>query len=229
VIERHLLNKIIAEQKLSLTGIVDPTSAKQLGKILSVDAIVSGSITDLAQSLRINARLISTETGEIFAVASTEIFKDESVIKLLQTGVTTPTTDKKTQPTPTSPPKKVIQKFELGNFTFELKEVKMIGSTVILEFTVTNNGPDDVLKLWGGIMYDNNNYEYKKGEMQILNNKMEFPVPWLLELGHFLISGIPVPVQWRFFNVSPEAQSIALVKLGTSAGEILIRNLPIKK
>ena len=228
VIERHLLNKIIAEQKLSLTGIVDPASAKQLGKILSVDAIVSGSITDLAQSLRINARLISTETGEIFAVASTEIFKDESVMKLLQTGVTT-TTDKKTQPTPTSPPKKVIQKFELGNFTFELKEVKMIGSAVILEFTVTNNGPDAELKLFGGIMYDNNNYEYVEGEVQLLNRKGNF-APWYgREAGYFLISGIPVPAQWRFFNVSPEAQSIALVKLGTSAGEILIRDLPIKK
>ena len=232
VIERHLLNKIIAEQKLSLTGIVDPTSAKQLGKILSVDAIVSGSITDLAQSLRINARLISTETGEIFAVASTEIFKDESVIKLLQTGVTTPTTDKKTQPTPTSPPKKVIQKFELGNFTFELKEVKMIGSTVIFEFTVTNNGPDADLKLLGGIMYDNNNYEYVRGEVQLLNRKSNFAPGWIsfgFEAAHFLISGIPVPAQWRFFDVSSEAQSIALVKLATSAGEILIRNLPIKK
>jgi hypothetical protein len=32
VIERQLLNKIIAEQKLSLTGIVDPVLAKKLGE-----------------------------------------------------------------------------------------------------------------------------------------------------------------------------------------------------
>jgi TolB-like protein len=83
VIERQLLNKIISEQKLSLTGMVDPKSAKQLGKVLGVDAVASGTITDLAQSLRVNARLISTETGEIFAVASTEVFKDESVTKLI--------------------------------------------------------------------------------------------------------------------------------------------------
>ncbi len=83
VIERQLLNKVLTEQDLSLTGIIDPTSAKELEKILGVDAIASGTITDLAQSLRVNARLISTETGEIFAVASTEIFKDESVMGLL--------------------------------------------------------------------------------------------------------------------------------------------------
>ena len=60
VIERQLLTKIIAEQKLSLTGVVDPASAKQLGKILGVDAIVAGSVTNLAQSVRVNARLIRT-------------------------------------------------------------------------------------------------------------------------------------------------------------------------
>jgi TolB-like protein len=139
VIERHLLNKIIAEQKLSLTGIVDPTSAKQLGKILSVDAIVSGSITDLAQSLRINARLISTETGEIFAVASTEIFKDESVIKLLQTGVKSPTSDKKTASSQTTTEKKILRKVDAKNFTFELKNVQMTSTTVIIDLLITNN------------------------------------------------------------------------------------------
>ncbi|MCL5028629.1 MAG: CsgG/HfaB family protein [Bacteroidetes bacterium] len=83
VIERQLLNKIVAEQKLSLTGMIDPNSAKKLGNVLGVDAIVSGTITDLSHNLKVNARMLSTESGEIFAVASTEIFKDESVNKLL--------------------------------------------------------------------------------------------------------------------------------------------------
>lgn len=83
VIERQLLNKIITEQKLSLAGMIDPNSAKKLGKVLGVDAIVSGTLTDLAQSLKVNARMLNTETGEIFAVASVEIFKDESVTKLM--------------------------------------------------------------------------------------------------------------------------------------------------
>src|SRR5215210_1009117 len=90
VIERQLLTKIITEQKLSLTGVVDPASAKQLGKILGVDAIVSGTMTNLAQSVRVNARLISTETGEVFATAAADIFKDESVTGLLLRGGSAP-------------------------------------------------------------------------------------------------------------------------------------------
>lgn len=83
VIERQLLNKVISEQNLSLKGLVEPRSAAKLGSVLGVEAIVTGTITDLYQTIRINARLISAESGEIFAVASTKIEKDASVKILL--------------------------------------------------------------------------------------------------------------------------------------------------
>ena len=85
IIERSLLNKVVEEQKLSLTQLIEPSSAQKLGRILGVDAIVSGTITDLGGKLKINARMIGTETGDVFAVASTAITKDETVVKLLGT------------------------------------------------------------------------------------------------------------------------------------------------
>ena len=90
VIERNLLNKVIEEQKLSLTQLIDPASAKQLGRILGVDAIVSGTIGDLVKQLKVNARIIGTEKGDVFAVAQTAINKDETVIKLMGEGVRKP-------------------------------------------------------------------------------------------------------------------------------------------
>ena len=83
VIERHLLNKVVKEHKLSLSGIVNPSSAMELGKILGVDAIVSGSITDLGTYLKINARVIATETGKIFSVATVKLKKDDTITKLM--------------------------------------------------------------------------------------------------------------------------------------------------
>ena len=84
VVERRLLNKVITEQELSLSGLVDSNSAQKLGQILGVDAIATGSITDLGDVLKLNARLISTETGTIFAVAAVELVKDRNVIRLLE-------------------------------------------------------------------------------------------------------------------------------------------------
>ncbi len=83
VIERQLLNKVLSEQKLGVTGLIDDESAIAIGKLLGVDAIVSGTITDLGKSLKVNARIIATETGSVFAVAATEIFKDEKVKTLI--------------------------------------------------------------------------------------------------------------------------------------------------
>lgn len=83
VVERRLLAKILSEHKLALTDIVDPSAAQQLGKILGVDAIVSGTVSDLGSSLKVNARLIGTERGSIFAAAATNIVKDEAVNRLM--------------------------------------------------------------------------------------------------------------------------------------------------
>lgn len=85
VVERQLLNKILQEHKLNLSGLVDETTAKKIGSVLGVDAICSGTITDLVNSIKINARLISTETGSIFAVASVQMNKDEIIKKLMRT------------------------------------------------------------------------------------------------------------------------------------------------
>jgi len=83
VVERQLLNKVIEEHKLNMSGLIDENTAKEIGKILGVDAICSGTITDLVNSVKVNARMIDTETGSIFAVASTKIEKDEVVKKLM--------------------------------------------------------------------------------------------------------------------------------------------------
>ncbi|MEK6742347.1 MAG: FlgO family outer membrane protein [Nitrospirota bacterium] len=67
VIERRLLEKILEEQKLGVTGAIDPNSAAQLGKILGVKTIVSGTLTSLEGIIEINARLINVDTASIVA------------------------------------------------------------------------------------------------------------------------------------------------------------------
>ena len=96
VIERQLLNKVLSEQKLGITGLIDDESAIAIGKLLGVDAIVSGTITDFVTDLKVNARIISTETGKVFGVAGTKIVKDETVKKLMSR-ISKPTTQEKKQ------------------------------------------------------------------------------------------------------------------------------------
>jgi curli biogenesis system outer membrane secretion channel CsgG len=98
IIERKALDKIMAEQNFSNSNRADPASAAKLGKLLGVDAILVGSITQFGNETKkvnlggsggnwggyglggighskskanvgINARLVNVDTGEIIAVA----------------------------------------------------------------------------------------------------------------------------------------------------------------
>jgi curli biogenesis system outer membrane secretion channel CsgG len=98
IIERKALDKLMTEQNFSNSNRADPTSAAKLGKLLGVDAILIGSITQFGNETKktnlgggggnwggfglggighsnskanvgINARLVNVDTGEIIAVA----------------------------------------------------------------------------------------------------------------------------------------------------------------
>ena len=63
--ERTQLESILEEQKLGMSGIVDASTAAQIGKGIGVDAMVLGSVTRSGRNLAIDARLIDTETAAI--------------------------------------------------------------------------------------------------------------------------------------------------------------------
>jgi len=98
VIERKALDKIMAEQNFSNSDRANPTSAAKIGKLLGVDAIIVGSITQFGNETKnmnlggaggalggfglggfghkkskaivaVTARMVDIDTGEILAVA----------------------------------------------------------------------------------------------------------------------------------------------------------------
>src|SRR3989338_6903965 len=46
VIERNLLQKILEEKKLEQTGLIDPSTTRELGRILGVETIITGTLND---------------------------------------------------------------------------------------------------------------------------------------------------------------------------------------
>ena len=91
VIERSLLENALGELKFNLSDLVDPSVAKQLGRVVGADAIVTGTITDLGQSVKINARIIAVESGEVIGAAGAKVVKDTSVGEMLKKMIGTPT------------------------------------------------------------------------------------------------------------------------------------------
>lgn len=93
VIERSKLDAILAEQNLGASGRVDVSTAAQIGRILGVDAVVVGSVTEFnvergggglrlsgirvggkktKANVKLNVRLVDTSTGEILMTAQAD-------------------------------------------------------------------------------------------------------------------------------------------------------------
>jgi len=79
VIERRLLEKVLSEQKLSVSGVVDEASASSIGRVLGAKVIISGSVMKFQNVMEVNARIIDVQSSSVIAAESV---KSTSAVKL---------------------------------------------------------------------------------------------------------------------------------------------------
>jgi len=76
VVERSMIDKVLKELSLNMTGLIDAENAKEAGKMIAADAIICGTITEIGMYFDINLRIIDVEEGKILSSAIAEIRKD---------------------------------------------------------------------------------------------------------------------------------------------------------
>jgi TolB-like protein len=73
VIERSFIDKVLAEQNLQASKAdLDPTSTVKVGKLLGASLIVAGAYQKASSSVRLTARFVKVETGEIVGTAKVD-------------------------------------------------------------------------------------------------------------------------------------------------------------
>ncbi len=72
LVERRDLEKVLREQELGLSGAVDEASAPRIGRLAGASRIALGGFVVSAGILRIDAKVIDSETGAFAAVASAQ-------------------------------------------------------------------------------------------------------------------------------------------------------------
>jgi TolB-like protein len=87
VIERGNLDKILAEQHLQAQRTdLDPSTAAKVGKLLGATIICGGAYQKAAPKIRLTARFVNVETGEIIGTAKVD--GDQSQLLKLQDKIT---------------------------------------------------------------------------------------------------------------------------------------------
>lgn len=225
VIERQLLNRVIAEQKLSLTGVVDPASAQKLGKVLGVEAIVAGSVTNLAQSLRVNARIISTETGRLLSATSVEIPVDASVRGLLGGGGA-PAPDGRAAPASEPPARRAAARAVDRDFVVELEGCRRAGGGVTCDLMITNDGTRDrSVTLFGrsSRIFDAAGNDHSALRATLGRQTSSSSV----RVGNELIPRTPMKASLHFDDIGADATRVTL-EVHASTFKVTFRNVAVR-
>lgn len=216
VVERDQLERVLKEQKLGYSGLINTRSAKKIGQLLGADGMMLGTINDMGDSITINARLVDMETGKTVSASEVELPKTPLIAQLLDIPVadelvvnSSPEVDPGKRNTP-----KKSRKEEVDGFSFSLKKCKKSGTVATCEFLVVNNKSDRDLTVYasnGGWatswLYDNFGNVYSADRVQLANCDDGYRCRMRI------IKGIPTVVALTFKGVASDAGKAALVEV----------------
>lgn len=232
VVERQLLNKIMQEQEMSLTGMIDENSAVRLGHLLGVQAIVSGSITDLGSYLKVNARLISSESGQVFSVASVQIPKDKSVEGLLGFVSLTAAQTKPADPAESTFPDISAA---VDGFLFKVLSCENKAGLISCKLQVINEDAQDRdLTIWflPTNAWDENGMKY--GLHQLIfagqRHRSRSSDGWSgsSRNGGKVISGVPANIEILFGETSSSVTKLSLVEIKANQSVVKLRDILVR-
>jgi TolB-like protein len=83
VVDRIHVRVLLREHKLDASGVTAPSSVRKIGQILGAEALVTGTITPFADSVRVVVKVLDTNTARILAATSVDVSKNGTIQELL--------------------------------------------------------------------------------------------------------------------------------------------------
>jgi TolB-like protein len=148
VVERRRLTQVLGELGFTMSGLVDPNKAKQLGKMLGVEAIVVGTVSDLGNVVDVDARIIEIETNNILPGVTVAIGTDTTVRQLIERGREMPARSEGIAPagSPSTISLGTVKYQEFPRFRVEVDGLKVgRGGTITVFLTYHNKTREDLL------------------------------------------------------------------------------------
>lgn len=224
VIDRTNLKSIIKEHKLAETGIIKLDDARKLGQIAGVEALVTGTLTPLSDSVQLFVKLLDTNTAEIIDANKGNIAKTKSITELLERSIPSGN-----NPSPVIPAKvagkndKATMIKECKGVVFDLIECKKDGNSITCNFIITSKEKDR--EVWinsRSRVIDDTGNELRVDKMQLGNDSGSGSVSRKLPAD--------VPVKARLtFNISSQASALAILEVRSNDEVVQYRNVLFSK
>ena len=214
VVDRTHLKSIIKEHRLSSTGVIAPETAKKLGKIAGVHALVTGTLTPFGDSVRISVKILDTTTAEVIDANRGNIAKTQAIKELLTKGITTRSgLSADTKPGSARQTGTTTNIKEVKDFIFELESCQRSGKSVTCFLLVTSKKPNKKLNIngtSGSRVIDDLGNEYLASQIQFGNKRHTKSVSKVLP------TDVPIKVSLNFEDISPQANGLAILEISTN-------------
>ena len=94
VLERALIDKVIAEQQFQVSAFVDESSTREIGQLLGAETIVSGTISELNDVFYFNAKVVDVTYGKLLTSIDVETDRTGQLVALYSTALPKPPKEK---------------------------------------------------------------------------------------------------------------------------------------
>ena len=215
--------RVLEEQKLGISGLVNRNSAKKIGELLGAEGILLGTVNDMGDTVTINARIVAVETGNTIRACEVELAKTPIIVELLKTPVHNNTDMGITLPPGT---KKPIQVIKMNGFVFALQSCSNVSGSVSCNLLITNTKQDRDLHF--------SSYKSRiidKAGNICLGDTMQLGNKEGREANVQMIRDVPIKAAISFKGVLPEIQTATVIELyfGSRGGKAQFRNVSLKQ
>ena len=231
VVEREKMEQVLNELGKSFSGMLDSSTAAEIGKMLGVEAIVVGTVADMGNSVDLRVRLVDVEKGAAITAAQIDVVKDPTITGLLDSGVRSTVYGERG----VAPPKeaKIIQEVNIQSFNFKLINWQKKGEGIYFNLIITSD-QDSWLYLYIGDssgrtrVFDDFGNEYFASKIELGNLNTERS-----DVRNKLVTGVPMRSIIFFDNFSSQTKNIPLLEIRCYANNKVFfaqfRNIPISK
>ena len=126
VVDRIHLKSIITEHKLSATGMIDPSTARKLGKIAGVEALITGTVTPFGDNVRLTVKILDTETAKIIGASTANLAKTKAIEELLARGIETQSPYQQPPSSQYIPPAGTSMSKQVGPLVITMKKITVL-------------------------------------------------------------------------------------------------------
>lgn len=235
VVEREKMEEVMDELVKNFTGMIDTSTAAQLGKMLGVEAVIVGTVADMGNSVDLRARLLDVEKGAAITAATMAVTKDPTIVGLLSSGTRTTQYEKRESAAQKGSNDAIEVNAE--GFNFKLVDCQRKGENIVFEVLITSE-EDNWLGIyltngvaWGTTLrertriFDNIGNEYYSNKVQLGADLNTFVI------GKTLVTGVPIKAVIFFDHFSSQAKLISLLEVRCYANSkhfsVQFRNIPL--